>query len=100
MVLWKYDNIGRNIVVFISFSDEIIEIEYNAWLDTTEVEKEKLVKFRNWYHKKIHTFPIPESYKLTQNFRRKYDLKLSTAINKVNNLTFKDLKKEAVYYIS
>lgn len=99
MVVWEYDRIGRNIVVFISFEEEIIEIEYNAWIDTTEVSKEKLMRIRNWFNKKYPPFPIPESYKLNRNFTREYDLILNKTISKVNSLTFKDLQNETIYYL-
>ena len=99
MVVWTYNRIGRNIVIFINFENKEIELEHNAWVDISNIQSEKIVKIRDWTNKKYHMFSIPDNYKITKEFQRDYDIKLIDSLQMVNDLDIKDLDQETVLSI-
>lgn len=99
MVVWTYNSIGRNIVIYINFEYKKIELEYNAWVDISDIRSEKIVKFRRWTNNKFHMFSMPENFKITKEFKRDYYNKLNVSLQKVNDLDIKNLDKETVLSI-
>lgn len=99
MIVWTYNSIGRNIVIFINSEYKKIGLEYNAWVDLSDIRYKKIVIVRRWTNNKFHMFYMPKNFKITKEFKHDYDNKLNVSLKRVNDLAFKDLDKKIVLSI-
>lgn len=96
MVVWIYNRINRNIVIFVNYDNYKVELECNAWVDIRGTYKGILENRRKWANIKIGTLLIPDKFVLTTKFIEEYILKIESTFNEVNSLKISNLEKESI----